>query len=144
MQPPPDWAVAPQAQSAPRERGFLLSGVLLIGLVGNIFGCGANLLAGAAASGAAKNAASSFDTETAATARHLSQTLHFLALVALCNVVFLTAAWMWKKWGLYGYAGFMLFGALVGFKDAPVTSVVTVLWGVVIGAIVASKWKQFE
>lgn len=142
--PPPEWPIAPQTTSGPRERGILLGAFLILGIFGNVVMCAMDLLAGAAASGAAKDAAGSFDTDTASLASHSSKTLHFLALVALCNVVFLTGAWMWKRWGVYGYFCFMLFGALIGMKTSPVASVVGLMWGAVIAAIVAPKWKHFE
>src|SRR5580693_4343397 len=124
----PDFSPSPQRPSGGRERGLFLSLVIVVGIIGSAISCGMNLLAGAAASGAAKNAGE-LDAHAAAVQAHASTTFHLLALLGLANAVFLTGAWMWKRWGVMGYACTMLFGAMVGMKASPSSSVASIVWG---------------
>jgi hypothetical protein len=122
----------------------LLGAILLLGIFGNVVTCATSLLAAARASGAAKDVSSSLDPEAAALLHHTSRSMHLLALIALCHVVFLTGAWMWKKWGILGCIAFLVFGTLIGMKAAPVSAVASVLWGAVFLVILIPKWKHFE
>jgi len=105
---PPEWPVAPQAATAPRTRGFLLSAFLVLGMIGNMIAGAMDLLAGAAASRAAKDQLESMNADGANAIAHTSKMLHFMALAAFGHVVFMTGMWMWKKWGVYGYGCLLL------------------------------------
>jgi hypothetical protein len=144
MQPtsPPIWQ--PEQPRVLRTRGFLLSSFIALGALGNIAMCIGLLFMGAATSGLAKERDDMLNPGASAEMKHLSVIFHFMALIALVNVVFLTGAWMWKKWGVYGYGGFVLFGGLIGAQAASAMSAGSVMWGLIVVGIVASKWKDFE
>jgi len=147
MQPSPnDWPLAPPPPpaGAPRDRGVFLSGVLVLGMFGNIAGIAGYLLLGAAATGAEARARESLDNAAALASRHLSTTMHLLALLAFANVVFLTGVWMWKKWGVYGYGAFSLIGTLAGLKSSPIAAFVGLAWFMILAVKVAGKWNDFE
>ena len=67
-----------------------------------------------------------------------------LAFLALCNVVFLTGVWMWKKWGVYGYCTLALLVMLVALKVSPVSALGSLAWGAAIAATIGPRWRYFE
>jgi len=137
--PPPDWpAPPPVARGERRERGFLLSILGNIGVFVNL------LLRGAMLAGADRRLSDSLDPSAAMAARSASKLLHGLAFLALCNVVFLTGVWMWKKWGVYGYCTLALLVMLVALKVSPVSALGSLAWGAAIAATIGPRWRYFE
>jgi len=112
-------------------------------MLGSAIG-GALSLLGAGAAAGAERAASGIDPEAAATARSSHNAMLFMALLAACSLGSLTGAWMWKKWGVYGYAGISCLGLVVGLRASPVSAVVNVASAVIVAGSVAARWRYFE
>jgi hypothetical protein len=68
----------------------------------------------------------------------------FLALLTVFNLLFLTGAWMWKKWGVYGYGLVTGLGMIVSMRLVPASVLMNLVWILIVGAIVVSKWRHFE
>jgi peptidoglycan/LPS O-acetylase OafA/YrhL len=142
MQPIAPWMPA-YSTSPERQRGFLLSGFLLMSMLGNTILAAALVLMAGAFEGFAHtddglNPGADF---AARTAHHL---MLFVALLAVCNLACLTGAWMWKKWGVYGYGMISGLAMLVGMRIAPASALMSIVWGAVVASLVAAKWRHFE
>lgn len=143
MQPySPQWPVAPSA-SPPRERGFLLGAFLLLSMFGNMI-LTVVLVLGAGKVGSYDRADSTLDPSVAAAARTANHIMLFLALLTVFNLLFLTGAWMWKKWGVYGYGLVTGLGMIVSMRLVPASVLMNLVWIIIVGAIVVSKWRHFE
>jgi hypothetical protein len=143
MQPsPPEWPPM-QISAPPRERGFLLSAFMLLSMFGNLVLCVVFVL-GAGWIGGLERTSDPLDPAAAASARFGNRIMLFLALLTVCNMVFLTGAWMWKKWGIYGYGLVSLLGMLAGLKLSAGSAMVSLAWGGIVGFLVATKWNHFE
>jgi hypothetical protein len=143
MQPvPPQW-VPPSTSATERRRGFLLGSFLVLGMLGNMIGAAMAILGAGAAAGAEK-AAGALDPAAASAARSSHNAMLFMALLAVCSLGCLTGAWMWKKWGVYGYAAISCLGFIVGWRASPVSALVNIAGTVVVAASVALKWRDFE
>ena len=141
MQPIAPWM--PTYVPAPeRQRGFLLSAFLIVSILGNAIAAVALVpMAGAFAGIARTNDALDPSALTANTLHHV---MLFAALLAACNIVCLTGAWMWKKWGVYGYALLSGLATLVGMRIAPASALMSLVWVGVVGSIFFAKWRHFE
>ena len=112
-------------------------------MLGNMIGAALAILGAGAAAGA-ERAASGIDPEAASAARSSHNAMLFMALLAACSLGCLTGAWMWKKWGVYGYAAISFLGFIVGWRASPVSSLVNIAGTVLVAANVAAKWRDFE
>jgi hypothetical protein len=141
QQSPPPWSPAPITTTPPRERGCLLTVILLFGMFGNVISAGFMFIQAKATSLAA---ADDIDGSATGIARAASRYFTFLALLSLCNAGSATGMWMWKKWGVYGYGFCSALGAIIGFKIAPASAIGSLLGNGIVVAILASKWRYFE
>jgi hypothetical protein len=126
-----------------RKRGFLLTAFLLLSMFGNIILCGVLVIMAGIFAGV-EHADDGLNPGADYAARMVHNAMLFLALLAVVNLVFLTGAWMWKKWGVYGYGLVSCLGMLVALKIAPASAMLNVVWGGIVTALVASKWRHFE
>jgi hypothetical protein len=142
MQPISPW-IPVNAPATERRRGVLLSAFLISSMIGNTILAPA-LLVMARATARLGPADDGLDPA----AVHLAHTTHnatlFLALLAAISVFFLAGAWMWKKWGVYGYGLITGLAMLVGVQSTPTSVTLNLLWCGVIGAVIAAKWRHFE
>ena len=86
----------------------------------------------------------SIDPAGAALAKTLHNTFLFLALLTAFEIAFLTGIWMWKKWGVYGYGAIASLGLIVGLRVSPTSSMVNLVWAIMVAVAIASKWRHFE
>ncbi len=128
---------------ADRKRGFLLTAFLALATAGNVILASVLVLFAGAIAGAG-HVDRGLDPAADAAAALANRLTLFLALIAAVNVAFLTGVWMWKKWGVYGYAMVSAIGMLAGMRVVPASAVTSLAWAFIVTTLIALKWRHFE
>jgi hypothetical protein len=137
----PNWQPSPMPSASPRKRGVGLTLMLVGGMIGNIVS--AILLAFGAAL-VQRIANNTTDLDGAPASSHVPMQMLFVAAVCIANVVFLVGIWSWKRWGVIGYVAASIFSALAGLSFSTGGALGAVVFLLLFGAAIASRWQAFE
>lgn len=124
-----------------RERGALLTILLVLITLGAFFGLGGSLLAFAGM----KHLAAT-NSDFAEGSAPLMKLIIFAVVLGVAQLGCAIGMWSWKKWGVLGYVGIALLSLVLSSRINPEHhfSMINVLWIALVAFAALPKWSHFE